>query len=101
MSWLYVPHEKDWNKEKEPLWHIGFENILVDESEIEDGLVYFEYQVNDVHASQWDNFSVCVNINKRTVKGDGSRKFREYILNNILYWYLKAKNEDEFNELLY
>ncbi|MGV4321251.1 hypothetical protein [Bacillus mojavensis] len=99
MGWLFVPNDNDWKKEK-PLWAVGFEKVYVEESESDKGIVWFEYQVEDVHASQWDNFSVCVDMKKFTVKGDGSRKFREYILNSVLYWYLKAKREELYFELL-
>ncbi|MEC2335063.1 hypothetical protein [Bacillus subtilis] len=99
MGKLFVPYDNDWKKE-EPLWFVGFYVVYVDESESDKGIVWFEYQVEDVHASQWDNFSVCVDVKKFTVKGDGSRKFRDYILNSVLYWYLKAKREEMFSELL-
>ncbi|WP_144625058.1 hypothetical protein [Bacillus velezensis] len=99
MGKLFVPNDNDWKKDK-PLWAVGFEVVYVDESESDKGVVWFEYQVDDVNASQWDNFCVCVNIKKLTIKGDGSRKFRDYILNSVLYWYLKAKREEMFSELL-
>lgn len=99
MKKLYVPYDNDWKKNK-PLWVVGFEVVYVDESESDKGIVWFDYQVENVNASQWDNFSVCVDVKKLTVKGDGSRKHRDYILNSVLYWYLKAKREELFFELL-
>ncbi|MCH4866734.1 hypothetical protein [Bacillus sp. 1006-3] len=99
MKRLFVPSDNDWKKEK-PLWAVGFEVVYVDESESDKGIVWFDYQVGDVHASQWDNFSVCVDVKKLTVKGDGSRKFREYILDHVLYWYLRVKKEEQFYDLL-
>lgn len=99
MSLLFVPYNNDWNKET-PLWLIGFKVIHVDESDIENDIVWFEYQVKNVNASKWDNFSVSVNLKTLRLKGDGSRKFRKYILNTVLFWYLKAKNDKEFETLL-
>lgn len=99
MTRIFVPHDKDWDM-KEPIWKVGFEEIYLDESEIDNGIVWFEFQSSDTKGSQWDNFCVGVDVKKRTVKGDGSRKFRGYILDHILYWYLKAREDAKVNEEL-
>jgi hypothetical protein len=95
---LYVPHDKDWNPKEKPLWKVDFDIVYVDEGK---DSVWFSYQVSAVSTSQWDNYSVEYHLANKTLKGEGSRKRREFILDNVVYWYLKAKNEEEFGQLLF
>lgn len=93
---LLVPSNREFDDSDLSVW---FDKILVDETEYENNVIGFEYHGN-VKGPQSDNFSVTVDIKKRTVKGDGSRRFREFILDDVLYWYLKAKSEDRYKDLL-
>lgn len=97
---LHVPLDTDWDGEK-PIWQVGFETVYANEEDVDQDVVWFEYQGGTLGGSQWDHYSVAVHLKKRTVKGSGSRKHREFILSHVLYWYLKAIHEEKYEDLLH
>ncbi|WJZ23615.1 hypothetical protein LIS04_187 [Listeria phage LIS04] len=94
---LAVPFDKNYDGSV-GIHTVGFDIVTVDESDIDKGIVKFQYHSNP-EGSQWDNFSVSVNIKSRSIKGHGSKRHRETV-KEVLYWYFKVKNEKEFKELI-
>lgn len=94
---FFVPFS-GYGEKKEPLWSIGFSVYEI----IEYNKNHFYLGYDEESASHWGDIAVDLYIrnNRIVLKGKGSRRFREDII-NAFEWFKKAKNDVRYIELFH